>query len=378
MRIIINAVGAKKNSGGGFQIALNFVKKALADFDNSSSLYFLISQDIADNLGLQKTDRVFVFPNQPDFLGTYRQTQKKISTIEASIKPDVVYSIVAPSYFFFKSKEIMRYTNPWVAHPNKYAISRLTIKEKIRNVIYCQIQKYLMRKCKYFITQTSYTASCIARIANVDISNVRVIENVLPASYQGKCTNKILDDRYLNIISVSAAFPHKNLDIIPDVCEILEHKYGMENVRFHVTLPEDSSIWKNIKDKLSKHKSKNSIINHGRMSQEELSNLYRKMDIMFLPSLLEVFSASILEAMYFEIPIIASRFPFNTNVIKDGGLYFTPCNGEDAAKQINLIVTNNNIKAKILNEANDIIKGYINYDEYYEKTIEFLNEVASK
>ena len=47
MKILINAIGAKKNAGGGFQIALNFVGTALQDNYHNNEYYFLISMDLA-------------------------------------------------------------------------------------------------------------------------------------------------------------------------------------------------------------------------------------------------------------------------------------------------------------------------------------------
>ena len=53
MKILINAIGAKKNAGGGFQIALNFVGTALQDNYHNNEYYFLISMDLAVALSLK-------------------------------------------------------------------------------------------------------------------------------------------------------------------------------------------------------------------------------------------------------------------------------------------------------------------------------------
>ena len=93
----------------------------------------------------------------------------------------------------------------------------------------------------------------------------------------------------------------------------------MDNVRFHVTMPQNSTVWGTIRTRLEESNLQDRVINHGRMSQEELSVLYRQAQMMFLPTLLEVFSASIIEAMYFDMKIVASDFPFNSTVIGDSG-----------------------------------------------------------
>ena len=102
MKILINAICAKKHAGGGFQISLNFVKAAINDTTKDIEWYFLLSDHLAEALSIKKNNNIYIFPAQPDFKGTYCTVRKKIRKVEEIIKPDVVYSIVAPSYFIFK------------------------------------------------------------------------------------------------------------------------------------------------------------------------------------------------------------------------------------------------------------------------------------
>lgn len=376
MKILINAICAKKNAGGGFQIALNFVKTALTDSTSGVEWFFLVSDHIADALNLEHKGSVFILPAQPDFKGSYLTVRKLIRTIENKINPDVVYSIVAPSYFIFNSKEVMRITNPWVVHPNKYARETLDFKGKIRNDLYCAIQKYLIRKCKYFITQADYTAKCIAKIAKVPDENVCVVSNVLPGIYKTLDNRPLPSDGWINITSVAAPFPHKNLDIIPDVLIALRNNYGMDNVRFHVTMPQDSTVWVTIRTRLEESNLQDRVINHGRMSQEELSVLYRQAQMMFLPTLLEVFSASIIEAMYFDMKIVASDFPFNSTVIGDSGLLFKPMDATDAAEKIATIIKSPELQAKLSTKMKEKLSVYGDYQAHFDGIKHFLMQVG--
>lgn len=377
MKILINAVCAKKYSGGGFQIALNFVSTALKDTDKNVDWYFLISDHVAEALSLRSNDNIYVLPAQPDFIGTYLSVKKEIRSIEGEIKPDVVYSIVAPSYFSFKSKEVMRYTNPWVAHPNSYARKTLDLKGKLRNYVYTIIHKHLLRKCHYFITQTDYTAKCIAKIVHVPEQNVCVIHNVLPAVYKSIDTTPIKDEKWINVTCVAAPFPHKNLDIIPSVLQVLDEKFGINNIRFHVTMPKDSAVWKKIENRLSIMNKTDRVVNHGRLNQQELSQLYRSAQIMFLPTLLEVFSASLLEAMYFDLKIVASDFPFNSNVIGNAGLLFKPTDAIDAAEKMVEIIKSKELQDELSRRMKDILKLYSDYRIHFDDTKSFLQKVGN-
>lgn len=378
MKILINAICAKRHAGGGFQISLNFVRTALTDTTAGVEWYFLLSDHVAEALSLEINEQIFIFPAQPDFNNSYCSVRKSIHKIEDTVKPDVVYSLVAPSYFIFKSKEVMRYTNPWVVHPNPYARKTLSFTGKLRNVAYIAIHKYLLRKCKYFITQTNYTAKCIAEIARVPQENVCVVSNVLPAIYKSLDNTPISDPKWINITSVAAPFPHKNLDIIPEVLRELQDNHGIKNVRFHVTIPNDSSVWKAIESRLTELNMQERVINHGRMSQEKLAELYRSAQVMFLPTLLEVFSASIIEAMYFDMKIVASDFPFNSSVIGDAGFLFEPTDAKDAADKIAEIIMNPRLQQKLSERMSEKLKIYGDYQAHFDDIKTFLMNIAAK
>lgn len=106
-----------------------------------------------------------------------------MAELENKIQPDVVYSITAPSYFSFKAIEVMRFTNPWVTHPNKYSWSMYDCKHKIKQLLYCQNQKRLMKSAYAFITQTETTKKGIMRITGKTSERVCVVNNVLPGVF---------------------------------------------------------------------------------------------------------------------------------------------------------------------------------------------------
>ncbi len=100
------------------------------------------------------------------------------------------------------------------------------------------------------------------------------------------------------MLALSSWYPHKNIGIIPKVIEVLQEK-GYEFIRFIVTLPQ---IDFNKLEINAKHKQQ--IINVGIVKIEEGASLYQECDALFLPTLLECFSASYAEAMIMEKPIL--------------------------------------------------------------------------
>lgn len=65
MKILINAICAKKHAGGGFQISLNFVKAAMNDTTKDIEWYFLLSDHLAEALSIKKIIIFTFFQHNP-------------------------------------------------------------------------------------------------------------------------------------------------------------------------------------------------------------------------------------------------------------------------------------------------------------------------
>lgn len=379
MKILINTISTKKHSGGAFQISQNFMLKSLEHSD--VEWYHITSQDVDDAIGEKfahlKGTHYFVFPTQPDLCGTYKQVKKQVAELEAKIQPDVVYSITAPSYFTFKTREVMRFTNPWVTHPNKYSWSTMSFLPKLKQWLYCLNQKRLMKAAYAFVTQTETTKKGIMRITGKPTEKVCVVNNVLPGVFKTMDNTPIVEDDWINVACVGAPVPHKNMDIIPDVIDELA-KIGIKNVRFHTTIPVDNPMMAKVVDRCAELGYKDRLINHGRVSQKELGEMYRRCQFCFLPTLLEVFSASTVEAMYFNLPIIATDFPFNTEVLADACLYYEPKNAKDAANQLAKMIADKEVQATMRERMARQLAIYGDYDAHFNAIKDYLVKVAKK
>lgn len=378
MRILVNTVSTKKISGGAFQISQNFLLKTLEHRD--VEWYYITSQDLDDVIGEQfnniRGKRYFSLPTQPDFKHTYAKVKKQIKLLDQQIKPDVVYSITAPSYFTFEATEVMRFTNPLVTHPNKYSKSTQTWIERIRTWLYCKNQVRLMKKAHFFITQTETTKQGILRITGLPENHVCVVNNVLPSVFKQMDNTPIVEDDFINIACVGNPVPHKNFDILPDVLIELK-RLGIENVRFHTTIPFDHPLNNKLKKHLNELGMMKNWKNYGRISQKELGAMYQRCQLCYLPTLLEVFSASTVEAMYFNLPIVATNFSFNTEVLADSSLYYEPKNAKAAAQQLAKLIADKALQEEMKEKMKIQLAKYGDYDKHFNAIKAFLLEVAN-
>lgn len=376
MRILINAVSTKKHSGGAFQIAYNFIVKT-KDHHNVEWIY-VVSKDIDEILpaSIKESGNYYVFPTQPDFLHTYKQVKKELKLLEKRTQPHVVYSISAPSYFTFDAPEVMRFTNPWVTHPNGYSWSVLSWMDKLKKKLYCWNQRRMMQKTKFFITQTELTKRGIIRVTGTQAKYVKVVQNVLPQIYSNMGSSSSNGkSEWVDIACVGAPVLHKNFEIIPQVLKEL-HLLGFDNIRFRVTIPHESACWEKIESEAIKLGMNERIITIGRCSQVELAQLYCNSHLCFLPTLLEVFSASTLEAMKFRLPIVATDFDFNREVLDDSCLYYTPKDPKSAAEQIAKYLREDTLQEQMKEKMDKRLELFSSYDRHFNEILSFLKDVA--
>lgn len=381
-KILINVTNAR-NVGGGLQVVCNFLHKTVVSERKDVEWFYAVSETL-DQVYLDKDfkknipiDHYYVYPNQPDFKHSYIKVQNKLRYLERKIKPDVIYTILGPCYNFFKTKEVIRFVHPWVVTSNPYAWSTLPIKTKIRMKLHIQLLKKLVSRIPFIITQTEAVKQGLIKELGKKTENICVINNVLPAVYTSLENTPIEEQTSCVEIPVVGNGEHKNLDIIPYVLKELEESYGIKNYRFHITLPSSSPILTKIEKKIKEFGYEDRIVNHGNLKQQELAILYRKCKISFLPSVLEVFSASTIESMYFQLPTVATNLSFNTEVFADSCLYYTPKDFKEAAKQIVKAVTNEGLRSELRNKMKKQLLKFNSFEKYFNETVDFLIKVGN-
>ena len=129
--------------------------------------------------------------------------------------------------------------------------------------------------------------------------------------------------------------------MISQLVDVL-NKRKRTDIKFVVTLPEDKY------NMLFHEKYRQSILNVGFVPSKEGPSLYKECDIMFLPTLLECFSASFAEAMVMRKPIITSDMGFAHCVCKDAAVYFNPVNPMDIADKLLMLVDNKSLQATLV------------------------------
>lgn len=380
MKIMVNATTLVV--GGGIQIGVSFIQNVTGQFERDDIEWlFLVSNEIFLQLSedLQKDPRIIVFFNRPSHPLKGVKVRRKILEIEEEFDPDLVYSIGFPSYTRFRSKELGRYTNPWEInseplpwHLYPHFFDRLKLK---LGILYRQ---YWAAQADYIETQTQSAAFGISKRIRFPKDNLYVIPNSANSIFESLPKKKLpsyISPKY-RVFSIAAGYPHKNLTIIPKVAHELLVKYD-KKVEFYVTLDSDSEILAQINFEASKLGVSNLIFNAGRLSLSECLEYYNKSDLVFLPTLLEVFSATYLEAMAVGVPIVTTDLDFARDNCGDAALFYSSISHEDAASKINSVLSDVSIREMLVDKGRVKLSEYPTLKAKYDRLYEIFTEIVA-
>lgn len=104
------------------------------------------------------------------------------------------------------------------------------------------------------------------------------------------------------------------------------------------------------------------IIFTGRLTEEELIETYRCADLFVLPSLSEGVPTTILEAMYFGLPVVATDIPGVKDHFKDVALLVPPKNEDRLAEAIIKLLDDEELTKRLSKAGVELIKGKYTWD----------------
>ena len=366
--------------GGGVQASLTFIEFILENKKRFSKFNFKLILTESLNKQISNNDfETYILHNSPAHPIKGYSARKQLLKIEYKCKPDIIFSIGFPSYVKFKAAEIGRYTNPFEICNTSLAFSQLNLFQKLKRLALSSYRLYYAKNASFFITQTEIAKSGIINKLKISEENVFVSSNTINSRFIDKkgIDNYPRKNKNKLIFCLSAAHKHKNLELIPYVALSLSKKCNYD-FKFLITLPSESDLFKKIKKKSKKLGVFDKLVNLGQLNLSSVYQQYKKCDCLFLPTLIEIFSATYLEAMAMQIPVVTTDLPFAREICGEAALYFDPLCAEDASLKLDEVLKNKNTKNDLIKKGTNQIKTYPSQEKLFEKILDFIEKCSYK
>lgn len=184
------------------------------------------------------------------------------------------------------------------------------------------------------IAVSEYTKREVQHYFQVPSEKIHVIANGVELPSEGPAAKPVrradVESGNLVVGSIGSTITRKNLAILPEAFSRFTARTGrrISLVRVGPSLPTA------LADELRNVLGPAGLIELGRLSDAELGDFYRSVDVVVVPSLYEGFGLPVLEALAWGIPVISSNSTSLPEVGGDEALYFDPTSPEELAVQL--------------------------------------------
>jgi glycosyltransferase involved in cell wall biosynthesis len=363
---------------GVTQVAVSFINECRKNSENTYIVLLssVVKAEISVN-DFPENFTFYCFDEYPQRLFKGFKVRNFLKNLEKELKPDIVFSVFGPSYWTPLSPHLQGYAYPHYVYEESPYFKIISLKKLFVNKIYKIIHRFFLnRNGKFFVSETEDVSKRAIEFLGIKSNKMFTVNNTYSEYFNSfePSSNKLLPDKKINefrLLSLCSFAPHKNLEILNKVVPQLEKQL---KIKFTFVLTVDE---KEFQDKLT-NEAKKSIINLGRIDVSICPQLYFEIDALFLPTLLECFSANYPEAMKMRKPILTSNISFARAIAGNAAIYFNPLNHQDISSKIIELANNYNLQNKIINEGVKRLSIFNTADERAKAYLEICKTILNE
>lgn len=353
MTILIDCTNLKV--GGGIQVASSFITDLNELKDVSDSFIIVLPLQMKDRFDRSTFSSNIYFIDLPEKPLNKLKIAKLLKDVEKKYCVSKIFTVFGPLYYRSKLTTVVGFAYGHYIYRDSPYYNIISFKEKIKLFLMRIAHTYFFNKNsdilifetedarKRYVTQLSFTKKSF--VVSNTINSIFLNQN----KWQHLDLNyKSINSNTFKILCMGVNYPHKNFRIISDIIDIL-HPKGI-SFKFFVTTTFESLGFN--------PEYKKYIECVGKVELEKVPSLYSQMDIIFMPSLLEIFSVTYIESMYMGKPVLAADLSFAHGICGDAALYFESNSPVDASSKIIRIIENEELRNQLVE------KGYRNILRY--------------
>lgn len=370
MNYLINCSNLK--NGGGLQVA-DSVCGQLNHFQQHHFVVVLSAFLTAtlDRIKVYANVEVFTYNIPDSFKSIVCGKDSYLDGLVLQYKVDAVLTIFGPSRWRPRVPHLSGFALPQLVIPGSPFFQNMSCKERLRWKVWISVRKWsLKRSADCFWTENPYISNLLGKLfRNVKIYTVSNYYNQVfdsPGKWKRSITLPPFDG--ITCLSVSSPTSHKNFGILEGVIRYLRRVHPEFKVRFVLTFTIDKlPLMEDVRD---------NIVYVGKTDVSECPYLYEQADIMFMPTLLECFTATYPEAMRMGVPIVTTDLEFAKGLCADAACYYSAIDPIAAAEAIYKVATDEVYRLKLTSNGKEQLKKFDNYEQRAKKLVGILEEMV--
>jgi glycosyltransferase involved in cell wall biosynthesis len=318
--ILINGIASK--SGGGRSILTNFLNSVPKDF-HGYEFVIVVPDHCGYDRYSSKNIRVISYGfNKLTLLKHLYFYFFIINKLCRRYKVDLILNlsdVIIPT----KTKQFFLFDWPYAVYPESEVWSRISGKEYFLRRLKLLLFNRYKGIPELILAQTESVKRRLMSLYKLD--NIEIIPNAVSVDNITGGVNKEfnLPLSKTKFLCLSRYYEHKNLEIFIPLAKLFKEK----KLDFCVVITIDPTQCSNsarLIEEINNSNLQEFIINVGEIEMINIPSLFHQVDSFILPTLLESFSGTYVEAMFHKKPIFTSNMDFALDVCKDAAVYFDP------------------------------------------------------
>lgn len=360
---LINASNLKE--GGGVQVAQSICDE-LRFFDSHHFVVMLSTYIDDSNIRFGDNIEVIRYNLKHDLKTVLLGRDSYLDAIVNEKNVDGVLTVFGPSIWRPRVPHLCGFARAQIILKNSPYYKKLSIKERVQYKIW---EWSFGRSSDKFYTENPYISEILESFYKK--AKVYTVTNYYNQVFDQRDNwrKDICLPKFDGVTCLSVAYPtpHKNFGIIEGIVRYLRDNYPDFKVRFVLTCkPEQWSFSHDVRD---------CVLFVGKTDVSQCPYLYEQSDIMFMPSLMECFTATYPEAMRMNIPIVTTDLEFAKGLCGDAACYYSAVDAGAAAEAIYKVATDMEYRMLLTANGKEQLKKYDNYKQRTAKLVSILEEI---
>lgn len=272
-----------------------------------------------------------------------------------------------------ESLQLFLFDWPYAAYPDSIAWGRgglLEIaKRKIKYYIFHRNLRYINR----IIAQGPALRQRLSGL--YEFEEISIVPNAVSTEHSSSSLGRDFSlAKGFKLLCLSHYYSHKNLEVFVDLGELIR-AYELD-WKIVITINSDQGRGaRKLLNEIQRRDLSHIINNVGPVPMADVPSLYRQCDALLLPTLLESFSGTFVEAMFHGKPIFTSNYEFATDVCKDAAFYFDPLDVGDIFGCIRSAISNPSLIEQKIVSGKYRLSSMLNWEQAFDAYLENLDEM---
>ena len=254
---------------------------------------------------------------------------------------DVVFTPMGAGPVRAPAPTVVGWHDATAAYPESVLWKRLPPSKRLVLRLRERYARSAVRRAERVCVQTRVMRTRLAARWRIDPERFAIVSNGPSAflSDEAPAPARSQARRPWKVLVIGDPKPAKNLEAVPETGARLA-EMGMNGGRFVMTIGSDDEPWlEPFRAALARWGERVPVERAGRVPHAALGPLYRDADAVFLPSVVESFSASYVEAMHFGVPLVTSGLDFAREICGPAAEYADPFDAGDCARALARVLT---------------------------------------